>query len=291
MEHLRRFVEVTKLLGNDERSNVLAFLDQGSDDASTQQTQGAGEILGILKNMKDEMEKDLADLQSQDVKDHEGFNELKAAKTEEISLNEKAVIEKEKRIGGLALELSESSHALEDAEEEKANAEKFKANMKEQCATVEKDRAMREKMRAEEIKAVSEAVNILNDDDALEVFAKTKSAALVQKGPKKTYDALIQLITRPGLHIKASHHHHKVRLALVGVQQKIKRAEPEDLTISKQSNTGDAAEKLVVGMVNGMVGVLHDEDVGDEHKKAWCANETEVAHGIEAAKTSLIHKN
>merc|ERR1712118_150043 len=66
MEKLRRFVEVTKLLGNDERSSVLAFLDQGSDDqeSSNTQTQGAGEILGILKNMKDEMIKDLTDLQA-----------------------------------------------------------------------------------------------------------------------------------------------------------------------------------------------------------------------------------
>merc|ERR1719159_778720 len=39
-----------------------------------------------------------------------------------------------------------------------------------------------------------------------------------------------------------------------------------------------------------MVGVMHDEDVGDEHKKAWCANETEVHHGIEDAKKSLIEK-
>jgi uncharacterized protein YoxC len=43
-------------------------------------------------------------------------------------------------------------------------------------------------------------------------------------------------------------------------------------------------------MIDGMVGVMHDEDVGDEHKKAWCANETEVSHGIEAQKKELIEK-
>merc|ERR1719428_2641200 len=50
------------------------------------------------------------------------------------------------------------------------------------------------------------------------------------------------------------------------------------------------AEKLVKGMIDGMVGVLHDEDVGDEHKKAWCANETEVSHSIEAEKKDTIEK-
>jgi len=39
-----------------------------------------------------------------------------------------------------------------------------------------------------------------------------------------------------------------------------------------------------------MVGVLHDDDVSDEHKKIWCANETEVAHGIESEKAALIEK-
>merc|ERR1719191_2486601 len=156
-------------------------MEQGSDEqqGSNTQSQGAGEILGILKNMKDEMEKDLGELQAQETKDHESFNELKAAKVEEISLNKKSVIEKEKRIGGLALQLSEDNHTLEDSKEEKENAEKFLANMKEQCATVEKDKAMREKMRADEIAAVSEAIKILNDDDALDVFKKAlPSAAL-----------------------------------------------------------------------------------------------------------------
>merc|ERR1719409_122581 len=119
------------------------------------------------------MEADLKELQDQEAKDLESYNDLKAAKTQEIDINNKSVIEKEKRIGALALAISESKHALEDAEEEKANAEKFLANMKEQCATMEKTRDERAKMRAAEIMAVSEAVKILNDDDALEVFAKS----------------------------------------------------------------------------------------------------------------------
>merc|ERR1719498_1575442 len=53
---------------------------------------------------------------------------------------------------------------------------------------------------------------------------------------------------------------------------------------------GNESEKLVVHMIDGMVGVLHDEDVGDEHKKEWCANETEIAHKIEAQKQETIEK-
>merc|ERR1719174_683675 len=227
------------------------------------------------------MGKDLSELQGQETKDHESFNELKAAKVEEISLNEKAVITKEKRMSEIALELSEDNHALEDAEEEKANAEKFLANMKEQCATVEKDKAMRMKMRADEIAAVSEAVGILNDDDALEVFSKAKSSALVQK--KQTYDALLQLAHQKGVKVVATHRHRQ--MLFLSVHQNTKKG-----THKEEPEEPMGAEKLVTHMIDGMVGVLHDEDVGDEHKKAWCANETEVGHSIEATKKELIEK-
>merc|ERR1719171_1041735 len=48
MDRLRRFVEVTKYVDDDARSEVLAFME--TDQGSEQTTQGAGEILGILKN-------------------------------------------------------------------------------------------------------------------------------------------------------------------------------------------------------------------------------------------------
>merc|ERR1719327_858158 len=233
MDRLRRYVEVTKYIDNDARSEVLAFMEAGEGDAQTEKTQGAGEILGILKNMKDEMEKDLKEMQEQDASAHNSFNDLKAAKTKEISINEKSVIEKEKRIGAVALELSEGNHALEDAKEELANAQKFKATMKEQCASMAEQKAAREKARAEEIKAISEAVGILNDDDALEVFSKAKpGAALVQK--KITYDALIQL-TRKRQQKRVAPHH----IMLLAVNHKVRRAEP-----AAGGAPADPAEKL-----------------------------------------------
>merc|ERR1719271_907948 len=102
MDRLRRYVEVTKYIDNDARSEVLAFMESG--EGSEQTTQGAGEILGILKSMQDEMMKDLKEMQDEDAAAHNSFNDLKAAKTQEISINEKSVIEKDKRIGEIALE-------------------------------------------------------------------------------------------------------------------------------------------------------------------------------------------
>jgi hypothetical protein len=283
MEKLLRFVEVTKLIDSDARSAVLAFMEEGQDTEQTESTQGAGEILGILKSMKDEMQKDLQEMQEDNTNAHNSFNEMKASKEQEISINEKSVITKEKRIGAIKVELSEGTHALEDSMDELANAQKLKATMKEQCAAMEKQKAASEKARADEIKAIGEAVNILNDDEALETFSKAKGGAFVQKPVGVTYDAFVQLTSQ----------RHTIRrhMATIAVKQKIHAPDMENaMSADGDHENPDAAEKLVVHMIDGMIGVMHDEDVGDEHKKEWCTNETKVQHDVEAQKKDLIDK-
>merc|ERR1719387_1275296 len=61
-------------------------------------------------------------------------------------------------------------------------------------------------------------------------------------------------------------------------------------SLREEPETVGQAEKVVKKMINGMVSVLHDEDVTDEHKKDWCSNETEVGHKIEAQKNDLLEK-
>merc|ERR1719160_725117 len=48
-----------------------------------------------------------------------------------------------------------------------------------------------------------------------------------------------------------------------------------------------AAEKVVIHMVDEMVHTLHDEDVEDEHKKEFCANETEKVTELKQEKEDL----
>jgi len=47
---------------------------------------------------------------------------------------------------------------------------------------------------------------------------------------------------------------------------------------------------MVSKMIDGMVAVLHDEDVSDEHKKNWCVNETDVSHKIESERKSFLEQ-
>merc|ERR1719420_1720365 len=49
----------------------------------------------------------------------------------------------------------------------------------------------------------------------------------------------------------------------------------------------DQAVKVVDFMIDNMVETLHDDDVDDEHKKAYCKNETEVMTQLRDDKQAL----
>merc|ERR1719440_1656492 len=79
------------------------------------------------------------------------------------------------------------------------------------------------------------------------------------------------------------------------------RKNPKDMTLSfkstvpKHGEEPDYAEQakgafdtFVNVMVDNMVSVMHDEDVDDEVKKVWCANETEVNEGIKSTKEAEL---
>merc|ERR1719487_2724752 len=98
----------------------------------------------------------------------------------------------------------------------------------------------RAKSRADEMTAIGDAIKILNDDDALEIFSKAKS--FVQQRPRilQTYDAFLQVSTK----LRIKHAHRSAAHHQQGSE------EPED-----------EAQKIVGTMIEGMVAVLHDEDV------------------------------
>merc|ERR1719171_476098 len=119
------------------------------------------------------MEADLKEVVADEEKAIAGFGDLKTSK-------EKAIETKTARSGEIAVSVVQTKDALEDTEEELADVEKFIVQLEKECATKEKEMATRQKMRAEEISAISEAIGILNDDDALDVFKKAVPSALVQ---------------------------------------------------------------------------------------------------------------
>merc|ERR1719191_1781663 len=130
--------------------------------------------------MKDDMEAELKEATSEEEKAIAGFADLKASKEKEQEVATEAIETKTARAGELAVSVVQTKDSLEDTTSELADTEKFLAQLASECATKEKEWAVRQKLRAEEVEAISQAVSILNDDDALDVFKKAAPSALIQ---------------------------------------------------------------------------------------------------------------
>merc|ERR1719240_624367 len=98
---VRRLVLVEDMTTGD-RSLLTEFLTMGDGHGYAP---ASGEIVGILKQMKDTMEKDLADIIEEEKKAKENYDALMEAKQKEVDSLTKAIEEKIKRIGELGVEL------------------------------------------------------------------------------------------------------------------------------------------------------------------------------------------
>merc|ERR1719161_520056 len=131
--------------------------------------------------MLEEMEGDLATATKDEAVAVAGFEELSAAKAAEIASATSAIESKTKRAGEVAVEVVQTKDDLEDTQAEVSETQAFLGDLGKQCAEKKSEWAERQKMRAEEVSAISEAIKVLNDDDALDLFKKAVPS-MVQTG-------------------------------------------------------------------------------------------------------------
>merc|ERR550537_1463000 len=105
------------------------------------------------------------------------FDELKAAKTKEITACTKAIEEKTVRVGELKVSVVQMKQDLSDTETALVEDKKFLEDLEKNCATAQKDWDAVCKVRAEEILALADTIKLLNSDDALELFKKALPGA------------------------------------------------------------------------------------------------------------------
>merc|ERR550537_1702679 len=173
LKKLKRAMRASQSVTGGGRDSIASFL-QGT-------TPGSAEILGMLKSMKDELSRDIAQLEKDEAAAVAGFTDMKASKEKEIEFADESIESKKERVGTLAVEIVKNKDAVEDSLAEAAAAKKFAATLEAQCATKKKEYAEICKMRSDELAGISEAIGILTDDDALDVFKKSlPAAALVQ---------------------------------------------------------------------------------------------------------------
>merc|ERR1719281_279443 len=155
-----------------DRQAVTAFL-QGGHTGQEGYVPKSGQIVGILKTMLDDFEKDLAALIAQEEAAKSAYDVLMAAKTKEVEAHTAAIEKKTVLIGELSVDIANMKNDLTDSEAALIEDKKFLADLEKNCGSKTKEWDERVKLRGQEIVAIQETIKILNDDDALELFKKT----------------------------------------------------------------------------------------------------------------------
>jgi len=251
-------VRGTSALDDYERQTVLSLFESKAANPFGDYSGRSGEIVGMLKAMKDSMDKALNGAVSDEEAAAKGYEELKAAKSAEVASSSEAIEAKTARSGELAVAIVTTKDDLKDTTAELNDTQAFLANLASQCDTKKKEWAERSKIRSEEVAAISEAIKILNDDDALDLFKKTLSLAQQQESM-----GFLQQRSKESLALRAR--------ALMHVLAKKDTRHSAQLALIQYSLRAKAVDfSKILAQIDGMVEVLGNEQADDDSQKAFC---------------------
>merc|ERR1719392_269509 len=152
-----------------QKRTVGAFVQT----ATSEQAPASGEIFGILKQMKETFETNLANSQKEEMQSQKDYEDLKAAKEAEIAAGQDLIDTKTVELGNTDEKNAQSKENLENTRETLAADTAFLADLKERCQNMDQEYEERTKTRQLEIQAVSKALAFLSSDEAHDLFTRT----------------------------------------------------------------------------------------------------------------------
>jgi hypothetical protein len=212
----------------------------------------SGAIFGVLGSMKDTFTADLAQARKDEalaVSDYEG---LAAAKNDEISAARKMTVDKTQELATTDEDMANAKHDKELTIKQLNTDEAFLLDLADRCAMESKAYDNRTKERSIEIKAVGEAIAILSDDSARDLFTSTLSFAQIKARSTRERRQQASSLLRAAAKKSTVH-----ATALVEVAEAAKLD----------------AFKEVIGMVDEMVTALKKEQEDEVKHQEFCAKE------------------
>mmetsp|Transcript_21290 Transcript_21290/g.51523 ORF Transcript_21290/g.51523 Transcript_21290/m.51523 type:complete len:699 (+) Transcript_21290:86-2182(+) len=252
-------------IDDSDRDTLDAFL-QGEAGY----TPASGQIVGILKQMKEEMQADLADITKQENEAIASYNEMMSSKQKEIAAAEAAVEVKTGRVGELAVSLVETKDDLKDTENTLEQDKEFARTLKEKCANAEKDFEVESATRQEELAALADTIKVLNDDESTELFKKTETFSQL---------SLLQ-VDDSAADVKAQ--------ALDALISSRARQSPYLALVSFALRGKKVGFEKVSKLIHQMIGNLKREQKDDDEKKTYCEQELDKAEDEEKVSVRAI---
>jgi len=224
------------------------------------------EIIGILKQMLDEMIADLKDEEDAEASEASSYKEVYTINMKRITTLSAMIEEKLKRIGELGVQIAMLKNDLEDTIEGLADNKKFLADLDKNCELKKQQWALYQKSMAEELKALADVIAILNNDDALELFKKTlpSAASLLQMKVSS------EVIRRRALAALASAPRHDKRIDFLVMALHGKKIGLDG----------------IIKMIDDLIAVLAKDQADDDAKKEYCTAELDKS---DDSKKALDH--
>lgn len=160
-------------ISDTDRDLLESFLQEGP-------TSGSGMILGTLDGLRDDMTKDLKQLESTEASEKSSYEDLASAIDEEIKASTKQLENKKTAMVDNFEERVHTKETIKDTAASAASDKEFLADMEQKCADMDSQWEERSKTRAEEIEAISKAIETLDAEDAHAAFFNSFSPSFMQ---------------------------------------------------------------------------------------------------------------
>merc|ERR1719506_1018526 len=144
------------------KAKALALLKAPTGGAAKSYNSRSGEIFGILQQMKETFEQDLSKEQQQEKDSQARFEELIAEKKRGIEAARERKNTKVTELSESEIALVNAKHDLKNTRKDLSADQKFLVDMKEKCSASE-----------EEILAIGDALKILTEDSARDLFSSS----------------------------------------------------------------------------------------------------------------------
>lgn len=257
-----------------QRKGVDSFL-QSKAPFTGSYTSQSGQIVGILKNMRDTFKANLKSAIATEKSSLAAHTKLMGTLTQAHTEMTTSYDDKQELLGSNDDELATKKEQLAEAENQKASDEEFLEKLKVTCSEKERDYNQRKVLRANEDAAIAETISILNSDEAFASFGKTDATSTGATG-------FIQLRSVP-----VHSHSNKVALA-------------DEVTKVLSKSNSNRIKKIVASLKKGnpfteilkqideMLDLIEKEGRADQDNLNWCNSERETNDGELSDKNSQI---
>jgi len=241
-----------------QREAVYSFVHTATEENAP----ASGEIFGMLKQMKESFETNLANSQKEETQSQKDYEDLKKAKTEEIAAATDLIGTKTQELAAADEKNAQSKESLEDTQNVLAADTKFLSNLKEQCASMDAEYEERVKLRQQEIQACSKALAFLSSDEAHELFSRTLGFMQMRSTVKST-------------------RRNQVSKMLMAAAHKYKDQQLYALAVSTRIDAFTEVKKDIQEMIDTLIKEKEDEI----KKKDFCIEELNTNEAETEAKT------